>query len=425
MIFADINEKDVEIISEFKKGDVFYIEVKTVNRGHRCLRCGTYHTGVKEYKTKYINHSIYTLEHTILIYHQRRFICPNCSKTRLEDNPFTCDGNRMSNKTILAILTFLKRYNNPFSAAAEYFNLSVTEVIYYFDKYCHMERNHFTKVMCFDEIYFSRKRKKKYVLVIINFFNRAIIDVLKDRDKSTLSSYLRKIDYKERAKVEYVCIDMNDNYRDVLSIYFKNASIIVDSFHVVKQIHSSLDSVRKKVMRRYETNKRSDEYYLLKYKDELLYLKDPLSDEYRKPKYRHHFHYLFSDSEMLKMMLKLDQKLKTAYELYHSYIRFNDSDYSDPIDCLNDLNEIINSFKLSNIKEFIDAANMLNNWKNEIVNSFAKVKGCRVSNGPIEGRNSLIKKIIRIANGYTNFQRFRNRVIYCLNKFANHNFKSK
>ena len=125
------------------------------------------------------------------------------------------------------------------------------------------------------------------------------------------------------------------------------------------------------------------------------------------------------------MMLNLDKQLKDAYELYHAYIRFNNTDYDNPTDSLNDLNELINDFKLSNIEEFIKLADMLNNWKAEIVNSFAKVNGTRVSNGPIEGRNSLIKKILKIANGYTNFKRFRNRVIYCLNTLAKHSFKSQ
>ncbi|HAE16046.1 MAG TPA: hypothetical protein DCG51_05790 [Erysipelotrichaceae bacterium] len=47
----------------------------------------------------------------------------------------------------------------------------------------------------------------------------------------------------------------------------------------------------------------------------------------------------------------------------------------------------------------------------EIVASFSLVKGVRVLNGPIEGRNSLIKKVLKLANGYSNFNRFRNRII--------------
>ena len=67
----------------------------------------------------------------------------------------------------------------------------------------------------------------------------------------------------------------------------------------------------------------------------------------------------------------------------------------------------------------------LNNRKAEIVNSFIRFKGIRVSNGPIEGRNSMIKKILKIANGYSNFRRFRNRVMYCLNRYATHSFKTE
>lgn len=199
---------------------------------------------------------------------------------------------------------------------------------------------------------------------------------------------------------------------------------MADSFHVVKHISDALDNVRKRIMRRYEDNKRSDEYYMLKFRDELLFVKDTLSNEFKEVKRNHHFHFDLSEFNLLEMMLKIDSELRQAYELYHEYIRFNDSDYFDTIKTLNDLNEIINDYKVSGIKEFEEVANTLNNWKAEIANSFIKFRGQRVSNGPIEGRNSLIKKILKIANGYTNFKRFRNRVMYCLNKYASHSFRN-
>ena len=40
--------------------------------------------------------------------------------------------------------------------------------------------------------------------ILLNFFNRAIIEVLKDRDKHTIASYLSKIPREERNKVDYV-----------------------------------------------------------------------------------------------------------------------------------------------------------------------------------------------------------------------------
>lgn len=423
MIFADVNEEEFELDREFDKAGIIYKEVRLKNRGCICKNCGNFTTKIKEYRIKKFVHSIYNNAHTFILWHQRKFVCNKCGHSQMEKDPFRSDGNKVSDKTIRDILDMLKRYNVPFKHVAEYFHLSTMAIIKIFDKYVNIKRNELTSVICIDEVYFSRHRKKKYVLVIINFYNRAILDILKDRDKSTLTSYLRKIDFKEKDKVEFVGIDMNDNYRDLIPIFFKNAVIVADSFHVVKHISEALDSVRKRIMRRYDDDKRSDEYYMLKYRDELLFVEDSLSNEFKKVKRNHHFHYDLSEYNLLEMMLKIDPELRKAYELYHQYIRFNNTDYSDTLETLNDLNEIINDFKISGIKEFIEVANTLNNWKAEIVNSFIKFRGQRVSNGPIEGRNSLIKKILRIANGYTNFRRFRNRVMYCLNRYASHLFK--
>ena len=73
-------------------------------------------------------------------------------------------------------------------------------------------------------------------------------------------------------------------------------------------------------------------------------------------------------------------------------------------------------------KPFIDIAKTISHWKEYILNSFIKIESIdcsskrRLSNGPIEGINSIIEKINVNGNGYTNFYRFRNRVIYSINK---------
>lgn len=55
---------------------------------------------------------------------------------------------------------------------------------------------------------------------------------------------------------------MWEPYRDIAHLYFKNAKVCVDNFHVVKLINYAFIKVRIRVMRKYEKN--SDEYYLLK-----------------------------------------------------------------------------------------------------------------------------------------------------------------
>ncbi len=54
MLFSNVNEEEFELLSEFEKAGVIYKEVRLKNHGHRCLGCGTFHTNVKEYRTKMI-----------------------------------------------------------------------------------------------------------------------------------------------------------------------------------------------------------------------------------------------------------------------------------------------------------------------------------------------------------------------------------
>jgi len=417
MLFSKLNEDEFELNNEFEHKGIIYKEVRIKNRGCRC-ECGTFHKNVKEYKRKEILHSIYAHQKCIVIYHHRRFICPKCGATHMEDNPFSSDSNKISDQTILNVLTDLKKYNETFRKVAERYHLTTRGVMKLFDTYVNITGLNMPKVLCIDEIYFSRKRRKKYVLILLNFRNRAIVNVLKDRDKHTLSAFLSRLEPKERSNTQYVCIDMTDNYRDVISWRLPDATIVADSFHVMKHVTEAVDSVRKRVMRHFENDKSSDEYYLLKYRDHLLY-ETGVDYNFKR---NSHFKRFISESQMLDMITSLDDDLYGAWGYYHQYRRFNDSSFPSFDEALNALKEIINDFYLSDIPEFISLASTLNNWKIEIANSFDLFDGVRVSNGPIEGRNSLIKKILKLANGYSNFSRFRNRIMYCLNKFSTHSF---
>lgn len=421
MLFCNVNEEEFEYKQEFKKDGVLYTELRPKNRGHICLGCGTYHTNVKEYKTKKIKHSIYAHQKCIVLFRQRRLICPNYGMTSIEDNPFvSTDKNRISDQTVEIILKDLKRYSNTFAEVAERYGLTTRGVVKIFDRYCQMKRNRLPRVLCIDEIYFSRARKKKYILILLNFKNRAVIDVLKDRDKHTIASYLSNIPREERGRVEYVSIDMNENYRDVIRIYLRKATVIADSFHVVKHVCKVLDNCRKRIMRRFEYHKKSDEYYTLKYYSHLLFDREV---SYERKKNRH-FRYYTSENEILDMMLLIDPLLKKAYTLVQKYLSFNKRNYNGDLEAVrNDLTALINDYRLAVNEDFHNLAATLENWKEEIIASFSIVNGKRVSNGPIEGRNSLAKKVLKLANGYSNFQRFRNRIMYSLNKLAAHSFK--
>ena len=212
-------------------------------------------------------------------------------------------------------------------------------------------------------------------------------------------------------------MDMNDNYKDVINRRFKNATICIDSFHVIKMMNDEMEKLRKKVTKRYEKDKSSDEYYVLKHKNYVLY-KEDLNEKYH---YSKHFHCLMNEVDYLDIILKIDSELTKVYQDIKRYYYFNKdwNDYSKE-EALEYINNFIKGCFLSNIEYLKNIASTLDNWKLEIANSFipyTKHNGeiVRLSNGKIEGKNSYIKKMLRLANGYSNFERFRNRAMYSEN----------
>lgn len=123
-----------------------------------------------------------------------------------------------------------------------------------------------------------------------------------------------------------------------------------------------------------------------------------------------------SAREIIDYMLTLDDTLKLAYELKEEYRNFNSS--ANLNNAFDWLNELILKFQNSNIKEYIKFWKLLQNWKNEIVNSFNTINNHRISNGPMERANRDIKTFLRISFGSSNFERTRNRIMFSMNNDA-------
>ena len=421
-----LKDSDVEICTEELKADVHHFRITLTNRGGRCPSCGKFTKDIKEYKTKTIRHSIFLNEPALIHYRARRFCCPNCGKTFYEHDPFSSQYSRISDKTVQNVLELAKNYNETFRSIARKVGLSVNEVITIFDEHVQISRNPLSSCIAIDEFYFSRKARNKYALMILSLDKGYVIDILESREKRKLWYYFRQIPREERNAVRYVSIDMNENYKEVVGYCFPDAIICVDPFHVIKNISAALNDIRLKTLRHYSDNKRSDEYYLLKYQRHLLFI-DTDYNEFHDVKKNHHFRYKISDSDKLDMMLGINSDLKTAYNIKEHYMMFNSKD-NPPEEQREELDIIINKCLATGIEEMISVGKMIDHWKEEILNSFCtyekyinknnkkKRVAVRVTSGPIEGRNKIIKIILKLANGYENTARFRNRAMYVLNK---------
>ena len=103
-----------------------------------------------------------------------------------------------------------------------------------------------------------------------------------------------------------------------------------------------------------------------------------------------------TQSGIVHQMILLDDEINKAYklkELYRAFDSITKEEIND-YDMEKELDSIINQFENSTIEKMMEVAETLKNWKQEILNSFVWIKGRRISNGLVEGKNYYIKKIL-------------------------------
>lgn len=403
---------DIEVISS--EEEVFAL-ISLRSMEHNCPYCRKPTYRIHDYRTRTIGHAILNGLNTTIVYNQRRYFCLDCSRAFPEKNPFVSSGKRISKYTVLRVMKELRNPRVTFSMAAGNASVSDTTAIRIFDQHAGIHTHPFPRILCIDEVYAVKYRQKVYACVLVDFITNQIYDLLPGRKKHQLIDYFSKIDHSVRSEVRYVSMDMWDTYRDVASLFFKNAKICVDSFHVVNLINRAFTQVRIRIMKSYKTD--SEEYYLLKKfawllskdyvnipKNHMITIKKHISFLYRKS---------IHATSLVNSIISINGELEAAYTLKDEFLTINRT--STPANIEDRLNEYIDELLLFQIPEFTSVAKTLKKLRQEIINSFDTFDNRRISNGPVESVNSRIKLIKTSGNGYSNFERFRKRVLYSLN----------
>lgn len=351
----------------------------------------------------------------------KRFICKDCGSYPVDVNPISYKNTNMTRTAVITILNELKPYTATYSQVAKRFGTSASHIINLFDRYVRVKRKKLPRVLLVDEFYFSRKVRFKYPTILMNFENNVIIDVIKSRKQEVTLDYFFHIPKKEKEAVEFICTDMSYTFKSILQLYFPHSTLLIDHFHVIKYINDQLNNTRIRVMRKYSHDKTSLKYRLLKNKYKLLLKNaEDLDDEtYRKDNI---LGYTTTQSGIVHQMILLDDEINKAYklkELYRAFDSITKEEIND-YDMEKELDSIIKQFENSTIEEMMEVAETLKNWKQEILNSFVWIKGRRISNGPVEGKNYYIKKILYNGNGMQNFERARNRILYSQNRYESY-----
>lgn len=409
-----------------------------------CPGCGCKEPEIKEYILRRINHSLLTERKCTLYYHARRYRCPVCHRTYYENNPFCFGSQQISSMTVHNVLRDLKKASETFAAVAERYHISPTTAASIFDQHVQESRRKLPELMCWDEAYaFHHKDlNSKYVFTILDFENEEPVDILPCRRKDYLMDYFLRIPLEERKAVKMISTDMYAEYRSIIHDLFGTAYHCVDHYHLSQELSRQVDRVRVRVMKSvpkyvHDSKVTTNEYYLLKTFNWMIFKRSDaknkdgslLFDPGNTKQFNRKLNRYLNFYDIRTLIENIDPDLRKAWDLKDKLVDFyNDCSYETAPDALNSL---IQMFASSSVSEMRNFAKTLRSWKEEIINSFIIVKRryktdkdtgevavseVKMNNGLMENRNSIIKTVKKTSNGYTNWNRFRNRNLYVLRK---------
>ena len=230
--------------------------------------------------------------------------------------------------------------------------------------------------------------------MIIDHDNHRVLEVLENREKTTVVAYLKKAKAEGLlAHVIEVTCDMWDAYVSAAREAFGEQVIVtIDRFHVMKNFQECLTGARRELQKKLSEADRAE----LKGSRWLWVTNwENLSAEQQK------------ELAALKNRFPELGKLADQREALRSL--FNDMAIKDPAEGRQRLQAWMEQAKALGVAALNKFFKTLTNWLDKIANYFHH----RSSNGRTEGFNHGLRVILWRAFGMTNFENFRLRVLHC------------
>ena len=312
----------------------------------------------------------------------RRYQCRSCNKTFYEPLPET-DEKRMMTSRLVSWMG-QQSIKRPFANVAEDVGVNEITVKNVFRDYVNELEKTFRfetpKWMGIDEIHIIRPR-----CVISNIKNNTVVDILRDRNKKTVLSYLSQLNGREN--VRYVAMDMWNPYKEAVQAVLPQSTIVIDKFHVLRMANEGLEKARKSLRESLTKNQRRglmhDRFVLLKRQRSLK------MDEQIK----------------LEVWTKNYPILGEAYRLKEEF--FNIYEAKNRIDAQTQFDNWKGSIPDVLKEYFLPVVTAWGNWGSEILSYFNHP----ITNAYTESLNSLIRVMSRLGRGYS-FEALRAKILF-------------
>jgi transposase len=254
-----------------------------------------------------------------------------------------------------------------------------------------------TSALGLDETSFVRLGPKKhlhYVTTVADVANHQIIDILPTRKYVDVAGWINAQPQAWKDRIDYGALDMSNVYAAVYTVTLPRAAQVVDPFHAISLANRALDSIRRRVQNEQTGHRGRRDDPLYRARRLLLRGEEKLDTE---------------SAERLASLLELGDpgaEVAIAYrikERMRDFYRTFDPDQARQL-----LEELqAHCLKRAMPPEIQKLGRTIRQWFDKLCNFHL----ARVSNGPTEALNNLIKRIKRIGFGFRNFNNYRIRAL--------------
>ena len=377
-----LNLEDVIITNIENISDQLHIYMELPRTKHICPACGAVTDRIHDYRMQTVK-DIPLARDTFLHLRKRRYRC-SCGKRFFETNTFLPRYYRVTSRLVARIIQEFKKIV-PATEIGSRFNVSAVTAMRYFN--CFNQRvRELPEVLSLDE-FKGNSGGQKYNSIVVDPTGRKVLDILPNRYENDLIKYFSQ--FPSKTKVKYFVCDMNPHFRNVANTCFKQANVVADRYHVVRQVFWALEKVRKN-----EQSKLPDRHRKYFKKSRFLLMKpiEKLTD---------------AQMDRLALMFEMAPRLADAYRIKNEFLAVFHSKSST--EGRQKLIDWLLSVEVMQMPEFDDCTKAYRNWFQEILNSM----DVPWSNGYIEGCNNKTKVLKRVCFGMRNFNNFRKRILFC------------
>lgn len=372
--------KQLHLFVDFKRGSKF-----------RCTNCGNFPCGVHDIvnENRTWRHLDFWDYQTYIHARMPRVKCDSCGKIRTIEIHWSRPHAGFTWKFESYAMQLMKEM--PVSAVARIVNEHDTRLWRVFHYYVQRSMDEMdlstVKRIAVDET--SSKRGHHYVSLFVDVDTKKVLFATEGKDASVIQRFKEYLERKgvQATAIQECCCDMSPAFIKGIEEAFPHAHITFDKFHVMKMVNEAVDTVRRE--------EQKDEPLLKKTRYLWLKNQDNLS------------------SNQQEQLLKLkDGHLKTA-RAYRLRLALQDVWRTSPLFSSWYFQDWYQWAIRSQLEPMVAVARSLKKHEEGILRWFVT----KMTNGLLEGINSLVQASKRKARGYRSTKNFIAMIYATANKF--------